>query len=163
MRFCDLQTDLLEDGMYRHICKRDGCGGVFVTPGPRHRAICRVQPVPVRVGPLDLSGKNIELTRTATKSRPSIARKASNVAVAQARWLAAGSPVRPEKRIAEIFAVCQECEHFRTGATIDQGSCGLCGCCLRRRGGLLNKIRMATEGCPAQPPKWEAEVDSGRL
>jgi hypothetical protein len=60
--------------------------------------------------------------------------------------------------VAEVFAICQGCEYFRAGATDEDGWCRLCGCRLRRTGGLVNKIQMATEGCPAQPARWEAEI-----
>lgn len=160
MKCCDLETELLEDGMYRHKCKRAGCGDVYVSPAPRFRAVCRVQPAGLALKARDLNGKSGDGNTGTTRSKPSIARKVSSFTAAQARWLAAGSPVRSGQRIAEIFAVCQECDHFRAGAAEGHGTCRLCGCCLRRFGGLLNKIRMATEGCPAKPAKWEPDVVS---
>lgn len=145
---CDFQSELIENGMYRHTCRREGCGEVYVTSGPRLRSWCRSQANPI-VLPTNLS---------APIRQPSLARRAASFAGAQSRWLTAGRPMRSVERIEELFAICQECEHFRPGATHVEGTCRLCGCRLRRVGGLLNKIQMATEGCPARPPKWEPEV-----
>ena len=41
---CDLQTEPLADGRYRHRCRRAGCGRVVETGGPRHRCVCQSAP-----------------------------------------------------------------------------------------------------------------------
>lgn len=82
---------------------------------------------------------------------PSVVKRVSSYAKAQARWIAAGSPVRMPDEIAGIFAICEACEHYKPYAD-GKGHCKLCGCRLKREGGLMNKIRMATETCPIE--KW---------
>lgn len=68
------------------------------------------------------------------------------------RWLAAGRPTRSDEEVREIFEVhCKPCEHFDERAE----SCALCGCRVAASGApLRNKLRMATEHCPLNPPKW---------
>ena len=72
------------------------------------------------------------------------------------RWIAAGRPVRSDDRVREIFErLCRPCERFDA----KRQTCRLCGCRVRRSGSALaNKIKMATERCPARPPKWIEEV-----
>jgi hypothetical protein len=155
MKLCIFHSETWENGNYRHICRREGCGQVFITTAPRHRAVCIVQP----------EGASL-VDHTANSMRkqvslPSLARRATSLAVSHSRWIAAGRPMRSTTRISEIFEICQTCEHFRRHAANDEGTCQICGCRLRRMGGLLNKIQMATESCPAMPPKWNAEVAVG--
>ena len=134
----DMQTEPLADGNYRHTCLRPGCGRVSITGAPRHQCDCRPRKSNRRTG---------------------MSRQVASFTAAQVRWITAGRPVRSPERIAEIFTqLCRPCEHFRPGRTEDEGSCRLCGCCLRRNGGLLNKIKMATEQCPKSPPAWIAEL-----
>lgn len=160
MKFCNLRTELLEDGIYRHVCQRAGCGQDYVSAAPRHRALCLVQNnVPSSKAQLSNDSRTPGTFKArAAKSAPSFARKAISFATAEVRWLTAGRPMRNREQVAEIFAMCQACEFFRAGTIEGEGQCRLCGCCLRSAGGLLNKIRMATEGCPAKPPKWKPEV-----
>lgn len=90
-------------------------------------------------------------------SRPSLVRKAWTYATAVAKWTAAGNPVRSQQRINEILAICQACPMFAD--TKGRTHCRLCGCSLSAApDGLNNKIAMATESCPLDPPKWTAEV-----
>ena len=91
-------------------------------------------------------------------SAPSLVGKVRLFSRSQARWIAAGRPERSPERVAEIFALCQGCDQFRRGKSESEGTCRLCGCRLRREGGLVNKIKMATESCPKTPPVWRAEV-----
>jgi len=89
---------------------------------------------------------------TGTSSTP---RKSAawSAAEAHVKWLAAGCPVRSEAEIQEAFEICHSCNEFEPHASkTDCGTCGLCGCHLKRAGGILNKIRMATEHCPIE--KW---------
>lgn len=68
---------------------------------------------------------------------------------ALARWTADGMPTRGQAEVERLEAVCRECEHYR------KGRCAKCGCCVNKsRVAVLNKIRMATESCPAG--KWVA-------
>ncbi len=150
MTYCDLETELTEGDRYLHRCRREGCGRSFVSAAPRHQVMCRVQPEESMLTAM-------RSAKSAKRSPPSILRQAASFVSAEARWIGAGRPIRSEARVAEIFAICQACQHFRPGASELEGSCVVCGCRLRRTGGLFNKIQMATEGCPAKPPKWTPE------
>lgn len=89
---------------------------------------------------------------------PGLPKKAGAYAVAVAKWVAAGSPVRREHEIAAILEICEACEHFT-----NQGrpQCKLCGCSVNNKpDGLRNKIAMATESCPDKPPRWESLQNS---
>jgi hypothetical protein len=78
--------------------------------------------------------------------------KPLRLASARRKWVAAGKPQRSPEQIAEIFdTICTPCEHFRPTGD-GKGTCDKCGCRLKRQGGLLNKILMATESCPID--KW---------
>ena len=72
------------------------------------------------------------------------------------RWIAAGRPVRSDERVREIFdTLCRPCTHFDA----KRQTCRLCGCYVRRSGtAFTNKLKMATERCPLNPPKWVEEV-----
>ena len=72
------------------------------------------------------------------------------------RWIAAGRPVRSDHRVQAIFETCcQPCEHFDANRQV----CKLCGCRVRPSGSALaNKLKLATERCPASPPKWTEEL-----
>lgn len=159
MKYCDFQTELLDDGTYRHKCTRPGCGNTLVSAAPRFRMLCQIQlrgPLPALEN-RDLSGIEAPKSRNTVWQSPLLVREAVSFVGAQARWLAAGCPLRSAERVKEIFAVCRGCENFKPGATEEEGVCRLCGCRLRSAGGLLNKIQMATEGCPAIPAKWTVE------
>lgn len=151
MNTCDFQTELTEGDRYLHRCRREGCGRTFVSAAPRHQMMCRTQPE-------GSSHAIVPSAGSSAGSAPSLLRQAASFVSAEARWIAAGRPVRSEERVAEIFAICQVCEHFRLGTSELEGSCGICGCRLRSAGGLFNKIQMATESCPLKPSKWTAEV-----
>lgn len=81
--------------------------------------------------------------------RPPVSRKVVSYAKAMARWIKAGRPVRSDAEVERIFdTICKPCQDFNS-----RGSCGICGCKVRRRGSaLLNKIRQATQSCPKS--KW---------
>lgn len=87
---------------------------------------------------------------------PGVAQQGWTYAKAVARWKSSGSPVRSPERIAEILVICEACPFFiREG----RRRCKLCGCSINKQpDGLRNKIAMATESCPDNPPRWEAEV-----
>lgn len=71
------------------------------------------------------------------------------------RWMRAGRPVRSDERVADIYeTICRPCPHFDE----DRSVCRICGCFVRRDGAaFLNKLRMATESCSADPPRWQPE------
>jgi len=72
------------------------------------------------------------------------------------RWKRAGRPIRSDREMAIIYWFrCRPCEHFQQ--TRRGGKCDLCSCRLNLgKRARLNKLRMATEGCPADPPRWLA-------
>jgi hypothetical protein len=160
MTFCDFSSELVEDYHYLHTCRRAACGQIYVNTAPRHQAICRIQKGVARSSPgLDAAGEGDQCAgQPRRNSGPSVVRKATSFAVAQARWMAAGYPSRSAEQVAEIYAICETCEHFVESSSPGTGACQVCGCQIRRMGGLLNKIQMATESCPIDPPKWAAEV-----
>lgn len=78
--------------------------------------------------------------------------QAWSLITAETKWILAGMPKRTPKEVEDIFCkICQPCEHYQTQDT-HNGTCGLCGCSLQQFGGMLNKIIMLTEKCPAN--KW---------
>lgn len=80
--------------------------------------------------------------------------KLANFAKATARWVAAGRPTRSAAEIESIEAICRACPLFS-----EEGGphCTLCGCTINASPhGLENKLAMATESCPADPPLWTA-------
>lgn len=90
------------------------------------------------------------------REEPGLITKVKHYAISVARWNAAGSPVRPTEEIGRIFSICESCEHY---AKASRPHCKLCGCSLSKLpNGLLNKIAMATESCPLDPPRWNADV-----
>jgi hypothetical protein len=85
---------------------------------------------------------------------PSIIEKVSRYATALAKWIAAGRPTRTQEQIDAILAErCEPCVHFQGG------TCDKCGCRINRNPeAWRNKLAMATESCPLDPPKWTAEA-----
>jgi len=65
-------------------------------------------------------------------------------------------PIRTPEEIQRIYAICERCEDFQENKE-GWGRCKLCGCRLNLTG-KLNKIKMATEGCPADSPKWDSLI-----
>lgn len=69
------------------------------------------------------------------------------------RWVEAGKPLRHPDEISRIFKICQPCEYFnKTGKK--SGECLICGCHLKEKSKILNKIAWATTHCPKTPPEW---------
>jgi hypothetical protein len=58
--------------------------------------------------------------------------------------LSGAEVVRSGDEIARCLAICHACEHF----VATDGRCSICGCV------AAWKIRLATEHCPLDPPKW---------
>lgn len=73
-------------------------------------------------------------------------------------WLLQGRPVRTPARVRELFEqACQPCP-FYVAATKKKGHCSICGCIVAGDGRVINKLRMAGESCPADPPRFQAEA-----
>lgn len=68
---------------------------------------------------------------------------------AWARYWLYGRPATEEHLRAQRLATCKGCEHYK-----DAG-CVKCGCPVTDRPKwLADKLSMATERCPLNPPKW---------
>ena len=86
---------------------------------------------------------------------------------ARERWIAAGSPTRPDAQIALLYERCQGCAEFRPATTLETavglagGECGACGCRLHHERKLLNKLAWATEDCPRQ--LWAYLISQGQV
>jgi hypothetical protein len=82
-------------------------------------------------------------------------RRLMRYGAAMGRWIAAGRPVRSDVLVQEIFETfCRPCPSYDPSTE----SCRLCGCRVAPAGpACRNKIRMATERCPAEPPRWQEE------
>lgn len=85
--------------------------------------------------------------------------KLSEYAKAIKHWVKNGRPVRTDDEVSHILNdICKPCNWFQ------DGRCGLCYCNLNLSSRAeANKIRMATESCPHDPPKWEAEERFRRI
>ncbi|MHB8397362.1 MAG: hypothetical protein ACYDCI_00285 [Candidatus Limnocylindrales bacterium] len=90
------------------------------------------------------------LIETIRPASPSLAARAASAAAAAGRAAAAAARRRPvfvdAPTLGARATTCQSCERF-VPAT---GRCGLCGCF------LALKLRLATEQCPDNPPRWAA-------
>lgn len=75
-------------------------------------------------------------------SEPGWWRSGLNFTAAVARYIAAGCPNVPESVYNERLRICAQCPLCRNS------KCLICGC------DLLAKAAMATEKCPASPPRW---------
>lgn len=77
-----------------------------------------------------------------------------SVCGALARWNRAGKPVRSPERVAELLSICQACDKF-TGS-----HCRRCGCPVNGHVDepTHNKLALATERCPLDPPHWPADA-----
>lgn len=87
---------------------------------------------------------------------PGITQKAVGYLAATERWIAAGRPTRDQREIIEILNICRGCPQYTEDG---RQRCRLCGCSVNSQDdGLRNKIAMATEGCPATPPRWSPKT-----
>jgi hypothetical protein len=88
---------------------------------------------------------------------PGLIRLGLNLLTAIGKWTKAGKPVRSQQRVNELLAICKVCPYMSTakgGATY----CGKCGCPINDgMDAMKNKLAMATEACPLNPPLWIAE------
>lgn len=132
-----MQCDWRQIGEREYVCSR--CGGRLYVPEGYPNPPDFSKTLPCRGG-----------------SAPQGVRIALRYSAAVKRWVAAGRPVRSDDRVREIFEnYCKPCEHFDS----ERQTCRVCGCRVRRSGAaLLNKLKMATERCPLDPPKWTEEA-----
>jgi len=84
---------------------------------------------------------------------PSIFARVSSWATALGNWMAAGRPVRTDAEVEALATICESCDRYDPVAQL----CKTCGCPAKRDGSAWrNKLRMATESCPLDPPLWQA-------
>ena len=93
------------------------------------------------------------------RKSPNLLRKGWNFAKAYYLWKAAGKPVRSPERIADLYAICEQCPIFQGGICTHEA----CGCPVRQEAVWRNKLTWATESCPLDPPKWHADVNEGGI
>ena len=92
-------------------------------------------------------------------------RKIANFTVSFKRWAKAGMPRRSPDWVRQIFEThCAECDRYDPqGLTFlrDKGVCLECGCHVDPYSqSTTNKLVWPTEGCPLEPPKFRAIVES---
>ena len=85
-------------------------------------------------------------------SEPGLVEKIGRYASSTQNWIAAGSPIRNDEEVDAVLKICQGCEQFSVNKDGETGHCKVCGCEVNRMGGMVNKIRRATEHCPLG--KW---------
>ncbi len=78
-----------------------------------------------------------------------------NFLSAVARWKLAGSPVRSQEQVSKLYKICQACP-FMVRSKSGETACGKCGCPVNNRTDepTKNKLALASEACPAEPPLW---------
>lgn len=82
----------------------------------------------------------------AERKPPTLAKKASSLAAALWRWAGDGFTMTTNEVFERRLAICEACDQFKPRTM----ACKVCGCRLRA------KLRMPSEQCPLDPPKWEA-------
>jgi hypothetical protein len=80
-------------------------------------------------------------------SPPSLAQVAANFTGALLGWAAAGFPVVSRETLDARVAACRSCPNWTPTGWGGWGQCRLCGC-------AKAKLWLATEKCPAKPPRW---------
>ena len=85
-------------------------------------------------------------------TEPGLVEKIGRYASSTQNWIAAGSPIRNDEEVDAVLKICQGCEQFSVNKDGETGHCKVCGCEVNRMGGMVNKIRRATEHCPLG--KW---------
>jgi len=90
----------------------------------------------------------------AAPSGTSLSARLGRYARAMKRWWDAGKPVRTDDEVAALLDICRRCEYYDA-----RGKCALCDCPINiGENAAFNKLRMATEQCPDNPPRWPAKV-----
>lgn len=91
--------------------------------------------------------------------KPGLIKLGLNYYSATSRWHRAGRPIRSQERVNELLQICRTCP-FLTADEKRGAYCGKCGCPINGKvdNPTENKLAMATERCPLDPPRWEADV-----
>ena len=90
---------------------------------------------------------------------PSVTELAINYKKERKKWVDAGKPMRTDERILQIYnEKCEPCDFRR------KNRCGFCGCFVKPKGTLLNKIAWGTTRCACwRKPFWLEETDPNNL
>lgn len=90
---------------------------------------------------------------------PSITELATKYREERKKWVDAGKPVRTDERILQIYnEKCESCDFRR------KNRCGHCGCFVKPKGTMLNKIAWGTTRCAFwRKPFWLEETDPNNL
>jgi len=97
-----------------------------------------------------------QMSYNSSKNSPEVIALIKRYMAAHDRWDAAGRPMRSKEQMEDIFKICKECEHIKWDLL--GYKCNICKCRLHHKREKINKIAMATESCPDDPPRWKAEV-----
>lgn len=123
------------------------CAARTVAASPRSNHL----PVPYAPDSLDDGRRSLSLRR-----------RAATWLAAMARWLSEGSPVCTDEEQDYRRGICWQCDHLKI--VKDKPRCNLCGCCLGGSNKAWNnKLKMATEQCPAKEPRWWAIDRQGEM
>lgn len=95
----------------------------------------------------DLCRKDVNIflayeVQTGNIEEPGIIGKAINYTTAKIAHVAAGSPIASESEQKYRLEICASCP------LLQEGICLKCGCPVEE------KVKLATEKCPLEPPKW---------
>ncbi len=90
---------------------------------------------------------------------PSVTELAKNYKEERKQWVEAGKPMRTDERILQIYTEkCDPCD-FRK-----KSRCGICGCFVKPKGTLFNKLAWGTTKCPFKYVTfWSEETDPNNL
>lgn len=97
--------------------------------------------------------------RTTLVKPPILSTRFYSYCSAIARWVRAGMPTRTQEQIEQVHQICLDCEYLLHKHT-DKQKCGKCGCNISLEMSKRNKLYLATESCPLDPPKWTALTTS---
>jgi len=150
---CDFKI-IERRGKFIYRCLNPGCGERFILDKKIEdiQSNCKSTEISTEIA----TEKSKEKGKERMKSN--IFQRGSQYLDERRRWVEAGKPLRSEERIAEIFEICSKntCgQYIEKGEGV--GQCGLCGCNLKKRGTLLNKISWANTSCPMEEPLWGPE------
>ncbi len=134
-------------------CKGGIAGGIWECDVP---AIGKCAPLSLHVVHNGMPCARCELYEPAPE--PGLARLGLNLASAVAKWIKAGRPVRTQERVDELLAICRACP-FLNRTNPNREFCTKCGCRVNGDAAnpTTNKLAMATESCPLDPPRWTKE------
>lgn len=102
--------------------------------------------------PISQQDRTPKMVYDEQKNSPEVISMIKRYMDAHTKWVKAGKPLRSSQEIKDIYAICENCQHFRKD--LFGSRCGICNCRLHDTRKQLNKIAMATESCPDTPPKW---------